>query len=172
MARDLPRTDEAIFGIGDNTVRARTVKRQTMAEAWSAEDLLAIMITPWKTGTEVVRHELTVQDDTEIEVVKEDRAEGGREMRRMRITRQDIEDIGYSDGCVGCSALRSGTGAQRHSEYRRRRGKEHLRGTQDGTERIEKAENKITEALVRAGKRIEAMGRMAASRSSATRADT
>ena len=60
---------------------------------------MAIKITPWKAGKHIVRHVLTVQDDTEIELVKDDRAEGEKEMRRIRINKQDIEDIGYADGC-------------------------------------------------------------------------
>ena len=107
-----------------------------------------------------------------IGVVKEDRAEGERETRIMGFTRRDIEDIGYSDGCVGFSALRRGASAQQHSQFSRRLSEEHLRGTQDGRETIEKAENKITEALLRAGERIEAMGRMATNKSSAPRAST
>ena len=52
-----------------------------MEEAWSAEDLLATKIIPWRTGKKIARHELTVQDDMEIEVVKEDRAEVEKETR-------------------------------------------------------------------------------------------
>ena len=74
-----PRTDEAIIGVGGMIVRARTVKRQTIEEARSAEDLLAVIVTPWKTGKLIATHVLTVQDGTEIEVVKEDRAENERD---------------------------------------------------------------------------------------------
>ena len=113
-----------------------------------------------------------MQDDTEIEVVKEDQAESAKTYHSTRSTQQDIEGIGHSDGCVGCNALPRSTGAQRHSESCRRRVEQHLRWTHHDGERIEKAENNITEALVRAGERIEAMGGMAASRSSAPRAIT
>ena len=44
------RTDEAIIGTATGIVRAGTVKRQTIDEAWNAEQLLATTLTPWTVG--------------------------------------------------------------------------------------------------------------------------
>ena len=72
--------------------------------------------------------------------MKEDKKEGDKDVKRMKITRGDIEEIGFSDGCQGCNAMRRGVSAQNHSEYCRRRVEEHLRGSKSGVERLEKAE--------------------------------
>ena len=39
---------EAIIGVGGKFVRARTLKRWTLEEAWSVEDLLAVQVIPSK----------------------------------------------------------------------------------------------------------------------------
>ena len=59
-------------------------------------------------GRKSDRHELVIEDEKEVEVVKPDEADGPADPRRFRITKEDIEVIGYSDGCVGCSAMRMG----------------------------------------------------------------
>ena len=62
------------------------------------------------------------------------------DLRRFRITKEDIERVGYSDGCVGYNAARQGTPTQRHSEYCRRPIQEDLRGSEEGRWRLDKAE--------------------------------
>ena len=46
--------------------------------------------------------------------------------RSFRITKEDIERVGYSDGCEGGNAMRASKPAQRHSEYCRRRVQDYL----------------------------------------------
>ena len=73
-----------------------------------------------------------IDDGKGVEVVKPSGADVLADPRWFRITKEDIEVIGYSDGCVGCSAMRIGKTVQRHSESRRRRVEEHLMGTDGG----------------------------------------
>ena len=49
-------------------------------------------------------------------LIKLDDTEVVGDPRRLRITKQDIEKVGYSDGCMGCNAMRADKPAQRHSE--------------------------------------------------------
>ena len=110
-------------------------------------------------GRQSKRHELTVENDDAEKLVKVDDAEIVGDPRRFRITKGDIEQVGYSDGCMGCNAMRASKPAQRHSEYCRRRVQDDLKGTEEGRQRLEKAEERFTEALVRAGERIESPSR-------------
>ena len=82
--------------------------------------------------------------------------------RRFHITKKDIQRFWFSDGCVGCNAMRQGKTVQRHSEYCRRREQEDLKSTEEGRGKLEKAEERFTEALVQAGERMERLGIRAA----------
>ena len=138
-----PRTDEAIIGTTGGIVRAGMVKRRAIEEAWNAKVLLSLRDGPWNLGRQSTRHELTVENDEEEPLTKVDDKEASADPRRFRILKQDIDRVGYSDGCVGCSALRAGKAAQRHSEYCRRRVQEELKGTEEGRQRLEKAEERF-----------------------------
>ena len=116
-----PRTDEAIIGTPCRLVPAGTVKRQASEDAWKASSLLSISTTPWTTGKQSKRHEPTAEKDEEEKIVKVDESEMPGDPRRSCITKEDIERVGVSDGCVGCNAMRHGKNAQRHSDYCRRR---------------------------------------------------
>ena len=113
-------------------------------------------------GRQSTRHELTVENDEEDTLVKVDDTEVVGDPRRFQITKHDIEKVGYSDGCMGCNAMRAGKPSQRHSEYCRRQVQDDLKGTEEGRQRLDKAEERFTEALVRAGERIESLGMRAA----------
>ena len=153
-----PRTDEAVIGTSTGIVRAGTVKRQAVEDAWSSTSLLSVSITPRTAGKLSKRHELTVEGDEENKVIKVDESELPVDPKRFRITKDDIERIGYSEGCVGCNAIRQSKPTQRHSKYCRRRVQEDLKGSEEGRQRLEKAEERFSEALARAGERIENLG--------------
>ena len=161
-----PRTDEAIMCTPAGIVRAGTVKLHAIKDAWKASSLLSISTTPWTTGRHSKRHELTVENDEEEKLIKVDESELPEDPRRFRVTKEDIEDISFSDGCVGCNAMRQDKTAQRHSEYcRRRRAQEdktYLKSTDEGRRWLEKAEEQFTEALVRASETMESLGMRAA----------
>ena len=140
------RTDEAIIGTSGGIVRAGTVKRQAIDDAWKSTTLLSVAASPWNMGRQSKRHELTEENDEEETLIKVDETEATSEPRRFRITRQDIDKVGYSDGCIACNAMRAGKAAQRHSECCRRRAQEELKGTEEGRQRLEKPEGRFTEA--------------------------
>ena len=96
--------------------------------------------TPWTIGKQSKRHELTLENNEEKKIVKVDDSEMPGDPKRFLITKEDIEQVGFSDGCVGCNAMRQGKTAQRHSEYCRRRVQDDLRSTEEGRERLDKAE--------------------------------
>ena len=97
-------------------------------------------------------------------MIKADDSERAGDPRRFRFTKEGIEKVGYSDGRMGCIAMRAAKPAQRHSEYGRRRVQDGLRGTEEGRQRLEKKEERFMEALVRADERIESLGMRATMR--------
>ena len=103
-----PRRDEATVGTPAGIVRAGTVKRQAIEDAWKASSLLSISTTLWTTRRQSKRHELTGENDEEEKIEKVDESELLGDPRRFRITKEDIERIGLSDGRVGCNAMRQG----------------------------------------------------------------
>ena len=77
-------------------------------------------------------------------MIKVDESELPGGPRGFRITKDDIDRIGCSDGCVACSATRQGKPTQMHSEYCRRRVQEDFKGSEEGRQRREKAEERFT----------------------------
>ena len=69
-----------------NSVRAGTVKRQAIEDAWKATSVLFISTTLGTTGRQSKRHELTVENGDEENVMKVDESELPGDPRRFRIT--------------------------------------------------------------------------------------
>ena len=90
-----PRTDEAIIGTSSGIVRTGTVNRHTIEDAWKSTSLLSVSNTPWTTGQQSKRHELTVEDAEAEKAIKVDESEMPSDTRRFRITKEDIERVGY-----------------------------------------------------------------------------
>jgi hypothetical protein len=67
-----PRTDEAIIGSCSGIVRAGTVKRQAIEEAWKSTSMLSVAVTPWTMARQSKHHELTVENDDAETLVKVD----------------------------------------------------------------------------------------------------
>ena len=99
-----------------------------------------------------------MENDEEEIIVKVDASELLGDPKMFRIAKEDIERIRFSDGCVGCKAMRQGKTAQRRSDHCRRRVQEDLRSNEECRDRLDKAEERFTEAFVRAGERMECMG--------------
>ena len=70
-----PCTDEAIIGTTGGIVRAGTVKRQAIEDAWKSTTLLSVRASPWSMGRQSKRHELTVENDEEETLIKVDDTE-------------------------------------------------------------------------------------------------
>ena len=95
-----PRTDEAVIGASTGVVRAGTVKRHAIEDAWSSTSLLSVSNTNCNVGKLSKRHEPAVEGDEEDKVIKVDESVLPGDPRRFSITKGDIERIGYSDGAA------------------------------------------------------------------------
>ena len=121
-----PRTDEALIGTKDGLVRANTVKRKPLETAFVADELLKVQITP-AGMKQRAKHGAGDEDDGEQEVVKLVRAEEAPGVKGMKNMKVDFDEIGLTDGCPGCNAIRAGKPSQNHTKACRRRVENHLR---------------------------------------------
>ena len=117
-------------------VRANTLKRRPREKAFIAEELLEIQITPAGMEKRAMLG-ASNEDDGEQEVVKLDRTEETLGFKRLRINKEDFDEIGLTDGCPGCNAIRTDKPSQSHTESCRRRVERHLGESREGRERLE-----------------------------------
>ena len=71
--------------------------------------------------------------------------------RRVRITKADVEEHGYTGACGGCEAARSGISHQGHTEACRNRLIEALRSTESVQKRIDEAVERLFEHIGKSG---------------------
>jgi len=120
-------TGEMIVGDRKGVWRTRTVRRKTLAERWTRENLEMVGGVPWQmeeVDGEDLKLEVTVMDKDYRERVREEAAEE-TVPRRMFIRKQDVEEHGYTTRCPGCVSILRGTARQEHTaECRRRMEKE------------------------------------------------
>jgi hypothetical protein len=134
-------TGEMIIGDKKGVWRTRTVRRKTLAERWTRDNLEMIGGVPWKMDKadgEDLKLEVTIMDKDYRERIRE---EAGRETvpRRMFIRKEDVEEHGYTVRCPGCVSILRGTARQEHTEVCRRRLEKEL----GGTDRAKQARKKV-----------------------------
>jgi hypothetical protein len=115
-------TGEMIVGNKEGVWRTRTVRRKTLQERWTRENLEMIGGVPWQMGEqegEDLKMEITIMDkDYKEKMAGETEAE--RVPRRMFIRKEDVEVHGYTVRCPGCVSILRGTARQEHSAECRR----------------------------------------------------
>ena len=75
-------------------------------------------------------------------------------VRKMYIRKADIVKCGETPGCIGCRCVALGKPFQSHTAACRERIEGHLRERIDGLQRLLKADDRVTETLVRESERI------------------
>ena len=132
-----------IVGDRKGVWRTRTVRRKTLAERWTRENLEMVGGVPWQmeeVDGEDLKLEVTVMDKDYRERVREEAAEE-TVPRRMFIRKQDVEEHGYTTRCPGCVSILRGTARQEHTAECRRRLEKEL----GMTERAKRAKKKVGE---------------------------
>ncbi len=85
----------------EGVVAARSLMRRPAANRWSAERVMSIKATPW---SERERTELKVRlEEAPAPEKTSDLAPANP--RRFRINKKDLEEHGYTDGCVQCDHI-------------------------------------------------------------------
>ena len=72
----------------------------------------------------------------------------------MYIRKTDIIKYGETPGCIGCQCVVLGKPLQSHTTECRERIEGHLRETEEGQQRLQKADDRVTEDLVRESERL------------------
>lgn len=119
---------EYIMGTEKGTLKMGSVKPLELPEEqWNYEATQKVQRVPWEvvpgsTGIDLSSRILLPEDRQPI--IQDDFEEGRRLVRRMRVTRADVEGAGMAAGCPGCIAStrnvtpQGGIGSHAEREYR------------------------------------------------------
>ena len=164
------RTVENIIGTSYGTYRAATIKRVPEDKRWDSAKVFAVIGMPWKPTLNVDAEDgarVPNPEAADAEVIPKDPEVPESVARRMHIRKADIMKYSETLGCVGCRNIVLGKPLQSHTAVRRERIEARLQETNDGQKRRQKADELVTEAVVRETERLmRASGRDDAERAS------
>ena len=69
------------------------------------------------------------------------------------ITKDMLEEYGYTEGCEGCKAIREDSATINHNYICRKSMEQALSNTDEGRERVERGRKRVAEATTRAEER-------------------
>ena len=135
---------------------ARTMRRRPECERWSADRLASLQATPWsiyeRPATRVrFRVDAPVGADGAIEP-------SSAQLRNLRISTEDLDRHGYTDGCAQCTYIRRHRRARpgaTHSYTCRARMEEAIGQTEAGKRRIAQHDERVNEAMAKEIERSE-----------------
>ena len=118
---------------------------------WCAAKVLEVVGMPWESTLNIDAEDgarLPNPDATEAEVVQKDPEVPESIARRMYIRKTDVIRFGETDGCPGCMTTMLGKPLQSHTPACRERIEAQLRETDEGQARLQRADHRVTEAIV------------------------
>jgi len=122
-------TGETIIGTAEGIFRTRTVRKKPAEDRWDQKHMDMIGGTPWRTQPEVedadgerLPTELRPEKAERL-ATEEEKEDMTKEMapKGFTISKADLDNHGYSKGCLGCAAVLRGNRAQMHKAACRRR---------------------------------------------------
>lgn len=146
------RTDEGIVGTRYGVYRTSTIKSVPEDQRWDVVKVLSVVGLPWDPTPTVDADDgarLPNPDAVEAEVVPKDPEVPESIVRKMYIRKTDIEEHGQTPGCLGCKSAMLGKAPQSHSTVCRDRIEAIIRQTDAGKARMGRADDRMTEAVVR-----------------------
>ena len=105
----------------------------------------------------------------DAEVIPKDGETPKATVRIMYILKQDVEDYGPTPGCIGCRGVLPGKNLQSHTALCRERMESEIRKTEAGQARLDRAEMRMTEAIVMESERVARATSKGEAKSSAER---
>ena len=151
------RTDENLIGTSYGIYRSSTVRGLPEDRRWNASTVMQVVGTPWEPTPNVDADDaarVPNPDAGEADVVPRDPEIPEAVARRMYIRKADIVKFGETPGCVGCRCVMTGKTLQSHSPACRERIEARLRETDEGLARLQRADDRVTETLVRESERL------------------
>ena len=86
-------------------MKSRALQSKPMEERWNAEALKAVVSTPWSLRNTTTAERVDVGPRVEPHVPPE--AAAPPQPRRLKITKQVLEEYGYTEMCEQCIHVRS-----------------------------------------------------------------
>ena len=118
-------TAEVIVGNRNGVWLTRTVRRKPAKERWDRSNLEMVVAVPWrkneddpKMDGERLKTEVIVMDKEYKEKLEAE--EHVPIPKRVYISRENLEEFGFTARCPGCVSLLRGTARQAHTESCRR----------------------------------------------------
>ena len=151
------RTDEHIIGTQYGVYRASTIKAVPEDQRWNSKMVLSISGMPWDPTPNVAAEDgARLPDPTaaDAEAIPKDGEAPEAIVRKMYIRKQDIEEHGPTPGCIGCRTVLLGKPLQSHTASCRERIETEIRKTEAGRARLDRADMRMTEAIVRESERV------------------
>ena len=124
-----------MVGTKQGVWRTRSVRRKPIGDRWSRSNIDHIVGVPWLPNPgeggdlEDVGGGVRVMDKDYRERIRQDENAHEAVPRSVFITKDDLEENGYTVGCPGCKAILRGTTRQLHSKACRKRLEEILQDT-------------------------------------------
>ena len=151
------RTDENIIGTSYGIYRAATVKGVPEDQRWDSVKALAVVGLPWDPTPNADAEDgaqLPNPDVSDAEVIPQDPEIPEAIVRKVYIKKADIIKYGEMPGCIGFRCVVLGKPLQSHTTACRERIEGHLRETDDGQQRLQKADDRVTETVARESERL------------------
>ena len=153
-------TSEIIVGTELGIVKARDMKRYAdSADSWNADFIFGIRGTPWQPIPGSNRVELlpeVIVNESKDDIMPElTGAVPPIVPRRMKITKEDIERIGITPNCEGCTAANRGLIPRNHSEECRAKHESQASSGSNPSamDRKDRAQERLDNAIFRESKR-------------------
>lgn len=142
------RTNELIVGNKEGVFRCRDIRRMAADQRWSKEHLLEIQTSveqyvPNRKQPQEIAIRFNLPPDTLRDEPDETLP------RRAMIMKEDDEVHGYTVNCPGCRNLQAGLSKRKHTAECRKRMENELSKTEKGKERVDRANERITEEIAR-----------------------
>ncbi len=90
-----------IVGTEDGIVTSRSLTRRPILNRWSSERLAALKATPWS-DREKPEVQVRFQEEATAKDEQPAAPAAAPSLRRFRINKKDLEEFGFTDGCVQC----------------------------------------------------------------------
>ena len=146
------RTDENIVGTNYGVYRAATIKGVSEDKRWDSAKVFAVIGMPWDPTPNVDAEDgarVLNSEAADAEIIPKDPEMPESIVRKMFIRKADIIKYGRTPGFTGCRCAVLGKPLQSHTSACRERIEGHLRDTEEGQQRLQKADDRVTEAVVR-----------------------
>ncbi len=150
------RSGEHLVGTDKGVFKVSSVIRRSEDERWSRELVNGMKGSPKEPvpgsgSSRVVAYSKHRDEEAKRQVEFAPRQIGEEpEVRQIYIYKKDVEKIGATEGCPGCRAIMTPGSKFRakHTPECRRRMEEELSKTEEGKRRVERVNEKLTQAIV------------------------